>query len=130
MLMLLSGTGMFLRRGVLEALGPWEEGCLTEDLEYSLRLSQSGLRVGMLDANVWIQPVYRAAHLVRQRERWWSGALQVFARAARRRFRVGRSRRERSAAFLYTSPPLVFLVGSLPSFGSLALFATSGSVPT
>jgi len=125
----LAGTGMFLRRSVLEALGPWDEACLTEDLEYSLRLSQSGVRVGMLDANVWIQPVYRAAHLVRQRERWWSGALQVFARAARSRFRVGRSRRERIDAFLYTCSPLVFLVSSLLSFGSLALFAITGSVP-
>jgi len=51
----LAGTGMFLRRSVLEALGPWDEACLTEDLEYSLRLAQSGIRVGMLDANVWIQ---------------------------------------------------------------------------
>ena len=125
----LAGTGMFLRRSVLEAVGPWDESCLTEDLEYSLRLARSGIRVGMLDANVWIQPVYRATHLVRQRERWWSGALQVFARAARRGFRVGRSRRERIDAFLYTCSPLVFLVSSLLSFGSLALFAISGTVP-
>jgi len=126
----LAGTGMFLRRTVLEALGPWDEACLTEDLEYSLRLAQSGVRVGMLDANVWIQPTYRASHLVRQRERWWSGALQVFARSARRGFRVGRSRRERIDAFLYTSSPLVFLVSSVLSFGSLALFAITGSLPT
>src|SRR5437867_2527978 len=125
----LAGTGMFLRRSVLEALGPWDEACLTEDLEYSLRLAESGVRVGILDAHVWIQPAYRAADLVRQRERWWSGALQVFARAARGGFRVGRSRRERIDAFLYTCSPLVFLVSSLLSFGSLALFAVSGSVP-
>ena len=125
----LAGTGMFLRRRVLEALGPWDEACFTEDLEYSLRLAESGVRVGILDAHVWIQPAYRAADLVRQRERWWSGALQVFARAARGGFRVGRSRRERIDAFLYTCSPLVFLVSSLLSFGSLALFAVSGSVP-
>ena len=125
----LAGTGMFLRRSVLKTVGPWDEACLTEDLEYSLRLSQSGVRVGMLDANVWIQPVYRATHLVRQRERWWSGALQVFARAARRGFRVGRTRRERIDAILYTCSPLVFLVSSLLSFGSLTLFAVSGTVP-
>src|SRR5439155_200905 len=53
----------------------------------------------------------------------------VFARAARRGFRVGRSRRERIDAFLYTCSPLVFLVSSLLSFGSLALFAISGTVP-
>lgn len=126
----LAGTGMFLRRTVLETLGPWDEACLTEDLEYSLRLAQSGVRVGMLDANVWIQPTYRLTHLVRQRERWWSGALQVFARSARRGFRVGRSRRERIDAFLYISSPLVFLVSSVLSFGSLALFAITGSLPT
>src|SRR3989442_3565170 len=125
----LAGTGMFLRRNVLEALGPWDEACLTEDLEYSLRLAQSGVRVAMLDANVWIQPGYLASHLVRQRERCWSGALQVFARAARGRFRVGRSRRERIDAFLYTCSPLVFLVSSLLSFGSLALFSVTRSVP-
>ncbi len=126
----LAGTGMFLRRSVLEALGPWDEACLTEDLEYSLRLAQAGVRVGVLDANVWIQPAYRATDLVRQRERWWSGALQVFARAARRRFRIGRSRRERVDAFLYTCSPLVFLVSSVLSFGSLVWFALSGTVPT
>jgi hypothetical protein len=54
----------------------------------------------------------------------------VFARAARGRFRVGRTRRERIDAFLYTCSPLVFLVSSVLSFGSLAWFALSGVVPT
>ncbi|OLD90902.1 hypothetical protein AUG86_02295 [Euryarchaeota archaeon 13_1_20CM_4_64_14] len=73
----LAGTGMFIRRRALQALGPWDESCLTEDLDYSLRLARSGGKVGMVDADIWIQPTYRARHLVRQRQRWWGGALLV-----------------------------------------------------
>lgn len=124
----LAGTGMFIRRRVLEELGPWDEGCLTEDLDYSMRLAMSGAKMGMADADVWIQPTYRAAHLVRQRRRWWGGALQVFGKALRIRFAVGRSVRQTVDAFIYLLSPIVFLLSSLIFFVSLAAFAISGGV--
>src|SRR5439155_1568692 len=68
----LAGTGMFLRRSVLEALGPWDEACLTEDLEYSLRLAQSGVRVGFLGSQLLLTPLVLAeTALTRDRKLLW-----------------------------------------------------------
>jgi len=124
----LAGTGMFLRRETLDALGPWDEGCLTEDLEYSLRIAESGKKVGMVDADVWIQPTYRASHLVRQRRRWWGGALQVFGKALRKRFAVGTTWRQKLDSFVYVVSPIVFLVSSGMLVASLISFALSGGL--
>jgi len=122
----LAGTGMFIRRRVLQALGPWDEACLTEDLDYSLRLARSGGRAGMVDADIWIQPTYRARHLLRQRQRWWGGALQVFWKGLRGR-RVGSTRlRQRLDTFVYIASPILFLISSVLFIASVALYGVYG----
>jgi len=124
----LGGTGMFIRRRVLDGLGPWDESCLTEDLEYSVRVARSGHRVGMLQGDIWIQPTYKARHLIGQRRRWWGGALQVFVKMMRSPFSAGRTLRQRLDAFIYTISPIVFLVGSIMFIVSVVstLLAVSG----
>ena len=122
----LAGTGMFIRRRALQALGPWDESCLTEDLDYSLRLARSGGKVGMVDADIWIQPTYRARHLVRQRQRWWGGALQVFWKGLRGR-RSGATRlRQRIDTFIYIASPILFLISSILFLSSIVLYGLYG----
>src|SRR3989454_11713948 len=99
----LGGTGMFIRRRVLDGLGPWDESCLTEDLEHSVRVARSGHGVGMLQGDIWIQPTYKARHLIGQRRRWWGGALQAFVQMMRCAFSAGRAGPRRLGAFTCTT---------------------------
>ena len=116
----LAGTGTFVRRAVFDRLGPWPEDALTEDLDFSLRVARAGLRVGMIPASVRIQPTYSVKDFLRQRKRWWGGALQT-ARAA---LQGTRGRRARIAARLdaaaYLSAPLLFFLGSIMFYVSAA----------
>jgi cellulose synthase/poly-beta-1,6-N-acetylglucosamine synthase-like glycosyltransferase len=117
----LAGTGMFLRRCVLEEVGAWDEECLTEDLEYSLRLMLLKRKVALFPGEVRIQPTYTVSHLIRQRRRWWRGALQVLWKSLRTRPPRGLPLRLRVDRTLYLTSPLVFLISSLAFFGSLAI---------
>src|SRR5437899_2061987 len=110
----------------MASLGPGAESCVTQDLDYSLRLARSGGKVGMVDADIWIQPTYRARHLVRQRQRWWGGALQVFWKGLRGR-RSGATRlRQRIDTFIYIASPILFLISSILFLSSIVLYGLYG----
>jgi len=76
----LGGNTVFIRRGLLERVGGWDQDCLTEDADIGLQLSALGER---------IRVVYDPRHatreetpdsvgsFVRQRTRWNQGFLQV-----------------------------------------------------
>jgi len=81
----LGGNTVFMRRGLLERVGGWDEQCLTEDAEIGLRLSLLGEP---------IRVIYNAQHVTReetpdtvasfikQRTRWQQGFLQVLRKGA------------------------------------------------
>lgn len=72
------GDGMALRAGALRAIGGWDAGALTEDLEAGMRLvaaTGAGIRWSP-EVEVWEQPVLDIAGLVRQRLRWAEGAVR------------------------------------------------------
>lgn len=71
------GTGMFLRRGALEAVGGWDPDSVTEDLELSTRLAAAGERVTLApEAVVREEAVETWAALWRQRMRWAEGSVR------------------------------------------------------
>lgn len=71
------GTGMFLRRDVLERLGGWHERHITEDLELSTRLAAAGERVTLApEAVVGEEAVESLGGLWRQRMRWAEGSVR------------------------------------------------------
>src|SRR3990172_8321425 len=72
-----AGNGLLVRREALRAAGGWNEDALTEDIDLSLRLYLAGWRIRYCDdAVVWEGAVGGVRALVRQRTRWFEGALR------------------------------------------------------
>ena len=64
------------RRKVLEEVGGWEEGNLTEDMELTLRIQKAGYKVETsLNSIVYTKSPDKLKRLVRQRVRWYRGFL-------------------------------------------------------
>jgi 1,2-diacylglycerol 3-beta-glucosyltransferase len=73
----LRGNGMFVRRATLEAIGGWNPGALTEDLDLSTRLVAAGERIALApQAEVGEEAVVTLRALWRQRLRWAEGSLR------------------------------------------------------
>jgi 1,2-diacylglycerol 3-beta-glucosyltransferase len=72
----LAGNGLIVRRDVLKALGGWNEDALTEDIDLTVRLYLAGWEIRYCyDAEIWEEGVVALRDLIRQRERWFEGAL-------------------------------------------------------
>ncbi|HEV7679466.1 MAG TPA: glycosyltransferase [Candidatus Dormibacteraeota bacterium] len=72
------GTMGLIRRSALEEIGGWNEDCITEDAEASLRMLGHGHR-GVYDARAWgtgLMPLDFDG-LKKQRYRWALGGLQI-----------------------------------------------------
>jgi len=71
------GTGMFLRREVLERIGGWHPSHITEDLEVSTRLANAGERVTLApEAVLREEAVETLGGLWQQRMRWAEGSMR------------------------------------------------------
>src|SRR2546428_9344174 len=72
-----SGNGLLLRRDALQELGGWNEDALTEDIDLSLRFPLAGHQIRYCEeAVVWEEAVPRLRDLMRQRIRWFEGAMR------------------------------------------------------
>ncbi len=72
-----SGNGLLLRRTALEDVGGWNEDALTEDIDLTVRFHLAGWDIRYCDeAVVWEEAVPRPADLLRQRSRWFEGAIR------------------------------------------------------
>lgn len=72
-----SGNGLLVRRTVLTELGGWNEDALTEDIDLSLRLHLAGWDIRYCEeAVVWEEAVPWPRELIRQRIRWFEGAIR------------------------------------------------------
>jgi len=72
-----AGNGMLVRREALREAGGWNEHALTEDIDLSVRLYLAGWRIRYCDdAVVWEEAVEALGALLRQRTRWFEGALR------------------------------------------------------
>ncbi len=71
------GNGMCITGEVLAAV-PWAGDSITEDIEYTLRLCESGRRVAFVpDALLWSPMPVNASAAKTQRNRWESGRAQL-----------------------------------------------------
>jgi cellulose synthase/poly-beta-1,6-N-acetylglucosamine synthase-like glycosyltransferase len=76
---LIFGSGEAVSRKVIEELGGWREGCLTEDTEFSLRVLQKGYRIEFLkDLKVYGEVPYTLRGLISQQKRWAYGNSRAF----------------------------------------------------
>jgi 1,2-diacylglycerol 3-beta-glucosyltransferase len=72
----LAGNGLIVKRAALEAVGGWNPEALTEDIDLTVRLHLAGWEIRYCyEAQVWEEGVPTLRDLVRQRERWFEGAL-------------------------------------------------------
>ncbi len=72
----LAGNGLIVKREALEAVGGWNEEALTEDIDLSVRPSLAGWEIRYCyEAQIWEEGVVALRDLIRQRERWFEGAL-------------------------------------------------------
>jgi len=64
------------RRKVLEEVGGWEEGNLTEDMELTMRIQKAGYKVeASLNSIVYTKTPDTFKKLIKQRVRWYRGFL-------------------------------------------------------
>jgi cellulose synthase/poly-beta-1,6-N-acetylglucosamine synthase-like glycosyltransferase len=76
---LLFGSGEAVRKNLIVSLGGWQEGSLTEDVEFSVRALKSGYKILYLD-NVKVsgEIPYTLKGLRTQQKRWAYGNLKAF----------------------------------------------------
>jgi cellulose synthase/poly-beta-1,6-N-acetylglucosamine synthase-like glycosyltransferase len=111
------GTMGLIRRSSLKAVGGWDEWCITEDAELSLRLLRAGGRGVHVDQTFGrgIMPLTFEA-LKRQRFRWCFGGIQIL----RLHWRSLLPGRRTEANRLTPAQRWAYLVGGLQWFGDLA----------
>ncbi|THI94060.1 glycosyltransferase, partial [Nocardioides sp.] len=117
------GTMGLIRKAALEAVGGWDEWCITEDAELSLRLLRAGGRGVHVDSSFGrgIMPLTFEA-LKRQRFRWCFGGVQIL-RMHLRSLLPGRRTPENQ---LTLAQRWAYLVGGLQWFGDLASVMFTG----
>ena len=121
------GSGVLVKRELLEAVGGWSEDALTEDLDTALKLLERGYEADVLPSFALVEapPTYSA--LKRQQARWSYGALQALKRRVKAALR-------RPELFFYlthyavTWLPLLALVLSPLGLSPLWLLAYYASV--
>ncbi|MFQ6129030.1 MAG: glycosyltransferase [Thermoplasmata archaeon] len=115
-----SGSGIFLRKEIMDKTGGWDEDCLAEDMDYAKRIADGGGTIGVLSADVWRQPPYSSTEFVKQRKRWWAGNLQVLGKGLRTRTKSKASLRKRVDMTIQVFSPVMMLAGSLFFFSILS----------
>src|SRR4029077_17042194 len=111
-----AGTMGLIRRVALEQLGGWDEWCITEDAELSLRLLRAGWHGLHVDQS-WgrgIMPLTFEA-LKGQRYRWCFGGIQIL-RMHWRSMMPGRRRRQNHMA---AGQRWAYLAGAIQWYGDL-----------
>jgi glycosyltransferase involved in cell wall biosynthesis len=111
-----AGTMGLIRRVVLDELGGWDEWCITEDAELSLRLLRAGWSGQHLD-QTWghgIMPLTFEA-LKGQRYRWCFGGIQIL----RRHWRSLIPGRTSSHNHLTAAQRWAYLAGAIQWYGDL-----------
>src|SRR5207247_10188446 len=70
-------NGLLLRRDVLQEVGVWDDDALSEDIDLSVRFHLAGYQIRYCEeAVVWEEAVPRLRDLIRQRIRWFEGAMR------------------------------------------------------
>jgi glycosyltransferase involved in cell wall biosynthesis len=111
-----AGTMGLIRRRALEAVGGWDEWCITEDAELSLRLLRAGWSGLHVDRSFGkgIMPLTFEA-LKGQRFRWCFGGIQILRRQWRSML-PGRRTREND---LSPAQRWAYLTGAIQWYGDL-----------
>ncbi len=79
----MKGSCEFVRKDVLKNLGGWKDGCLSEDLEMSAKITEQGHKIRYApDVRSWQETPETLSTILHQRIRWFLGSgLQLRAAA-------------------------------------------------
>jgi cellulose synthase/poly-beta-1,6-N-acetylglucosamine synthase-like glycosyltransferase len=125
-----AGTMGLIRRRALAEVGGWDEWCITEDAEVSLRLLDAGYESLYVDKTYGrgLMPLDYAG-LKRQRFRWAFGGMQLLRMHARRLF-LPWTRGQLTAAqrFMYLSAGLQWLNDPLSLAFTAILLVGAGAL--
>jgi glycosyltransferase XagB len=110
----LGGNTVFIKRRLIEDVGGWDEGCLTEDADIGIRLSVLGERIVVTyDAGhaTREETPHSVGGFIKQRTRWCQGFFQILRKGDWRKLPT---RGQRLLAFYtLTYPFFQALVGAL-----------------
>ena len=76
----LGGNTVFVRRELMEALGGWDETCLTEDADLGIRLALSHARMRVIYDDEFVtreETPHTIEQFIKQRTRWNQGFIQI-----------------------------------------------------
>lgn len=80
----LCGSAEAVRKELIVKLGGWQDGSLTEDIEFSMRLLNNGYDIIYLeDHECWCEVPHVAKDLYRQQMRWAFGVVSAFLQHAK-----------------------------------------------
>jgi len=80
----LAGTCQFIRKEALDAIGGWNENCLGEDTDVSIRLIERGNVIRYAsDVRTFEESPFNIKSLLAQRARWYRGNIEVGLRFGR-----------------------------------------------
>lgn len=118
----LKGSCQFIKRHVLEKLGFFDEGALSEDMELSARLTEKSYKIRYApDVCAWQETPAGLKQLFRQRTRWFRGTMEVALKYSRLMAKPSRKSID-AGATLFTP---VILIASLTAYviGLTTLFS-------
>lgn len=111
----LGGTGFVMSTDVLKDIG-WGATCLTEDLEFSLKLVMKGMRVSWChEAVIYDEKPLKMAQSWRQRKRWMQGHCDCARRYLKSMLTKAFKERDKVAfdASMYLIQPFVIVANGI-----------------
>lgn len=115
-LSVLCGSAEAVRKDLLQKLGGWEHGSLTEDIEYALRLLENGHRIQYLpELECGSEVPHTAKDLYRQQKRWAYGVVYSLKEHFKKLFVEGKLNTEEKFLLSY------FFSGYMLSIGLAAV---------
>jgi cellulose synthase/poly-beta-1,6-N-acetylglucosamine synthase-like glycosyltransferase len=142
----LAGSCQFVRRSVLEKVGGWNERCLSEDMELSLRLTEQDYVTKYApEIRTWEESPFSIKSLLGQRARWFRGNIENGIRFGRllRKFSPRRLDAEMTLAgtfiimlcmvnylmaFWFVYVPPTFIMTAIAQFTSVFTIISLGAV--
>ena len=118
----LRGCCEFIRRGVLESLGGFDETTLAEDIEISTRFIEQGHRIKYAaDLRAWQESPDNLRGFLKQRTRWYRGHMEVALKYGRLMKHL--NRRTVDAELTLSLPFIAIASFFLFTFASWGVFA-------